>query len=84
MCSDSIEYIERVKIFNSYNFDKIIIPSNANTLKKLSQYKHDVIYHTELLQRYELTLKKGFVDYRLETEIGLFVYDLNKKSIEPI
>lgn len=81
MSFDRIEYIERVKIFNSYNFDKIIIPNNDSILKNLLQYTNDVIYHTELLQRYEDTLKKGYVDHRLETEIGLFVYDLNNKSI---
>ena len=72
------EYMEAVRMFNSYDSFIIHTPSSRNSYEDLLQYTDAIKEHTDMLKRYIDIRKKGFSDDHLATEIGLFVLHLNQ------
>ena len=74
-------YIDAVKRFNTINGFEIKLPDNADKYEKLVPLYLDKIF--ELIEeniRYQDIRNEGFSDDHLATEIGLMVYEINRKT----
>ena len=74
-------YIDAVKRFNTINGFEIKLPKNNDLYETLVPLYLDKI--SELIEeniRYEAVRNEGFSDDHLATEIGLMVYEINKKT----
>lgn len=74
-------YIDAVKRFNTINGFEIKLPDNDDKYEKLVPLYLDKIF--ELIEeniRYQGIRNEGFSDDHLATEIGLMVYEINRKT----
>jgi len=74
-------YIDAVKRFNAINGFEIKLPENDDMYEILVPLYFDKIL--ELIEeniRYEAVRNEGFSDDHLATEIGLMVYEINRKT----
>ena len=74
-------YIDAVKRFNTINGFEIKLPKNNELYETLVPLYLDTIL--ELIEeniRYEGVRNEGYSDDHLATEIGLMVYEINRKT----